>query len=676
MSSALYYRELVGVGTSGIRRYYAGEDHEPERAPPPATAPQPSVGPAIEVPPEAEEARRPIVVAVSYRKLLEVTHFHLFTMPVVLLIVGHLFLATGLSERAKRAWLIAGVVSVSLHLATPWLVRAAAGLAPLHALSGIGADGDVMSVLTLYPVAVMWRRPAGDGRSPRWPRTAMPRARAPPADRRARSRSRLTLFRQLCYKGAHDIENGFHNQFGSGRPGLRSGSGPRAGPGAPPATAPAPGAPPVAAAGRGRRSPAPPPAAPAPVLVRRRPMRRPSRQGPAIELPSERDMPQMTLPPRETAIENPLRQEASAASARPPSAATGELTLNAPAIGPSVIDLRRLVLFVGHNFNERIRFYSELEVEHAVASSTDQGEFEVEQAYLDGLFSRHFNLRAGLIIMPVGIINVYHEPPTFNGVDRPDVDTLVIPSTWREAGFGAFGEITQGLSYQVYLTSGFDANGFTAEGGIQDGHQEAQLASASTFGAVARLTYEPMLATIFGLSAYGGTSGSTRATSPGAASLHDTVGNVPLGLFEADARTRYRGFTARAEIAFLFIGDTGALNTVFTAGPQEQMDAVAVASCSFAAATWEVELQRPAALLAPGTMQDVTAFFRYDYANTQASVAAGFTANPALIRYTETVGLVYRPIPEQVGIKADYRRYEFGAGPSYNEFATALTWMF
>jgi len=156
VSSALYYRELVGIGQSGIRRYYAGEDDEPAAVP--AAAPQPTGGPAIEVPPEAQEARRPIVVAVSYRKLLEVTHFHLFTMPVVLLIVGHLFLATGLSERAKRAWLIAGVVSVSLHLATPWLVRAAAGLAPLHALSGLALTV-TMSVLTLYPVAAMWRRP-------------------------------------------------------------------------------------------------------------------------------------------------------------------------------------------------------------------------------------------------------------------------------------------------------------------------------------------------------------------------------------------------------------------------------------------------------------------------------------------------------------------------------------
>jgi hypothetical protein len=409
--------------------------------------------------------------------------------------------------------------------------------------------------------------------------------------------------------------------------------------------------------------PAVPPPAAAPVVA-------PEPQGPVIELPSERDMPQMTLP-RETAIENPLRQEAAASATA--IGGYGELTLNAPAIGPSIIDLRRLVLFVGHNFSERIRFYSELEVEHAVASSTDQGEFEVEQAYLDGLFSRHFNLRAGLIIMPVGIINVYHEPPTFNGVDRPDVDTLVIPSTWREAGFGAFGEITQGLSYQVYFTSGFNANGFTAESGIAEGHQEAQLAYAGNFGAVARLTYEPMLATIFGLSAYGGTSCCRPAS--GANTLQATVGNVPLGLFEADARTRYHGFTARAEVAFLFIGDTGALNTAFTSGTAtaEQMDAIAVASQlrgGYVEAGYDV-----LRLLAPGTAQDVTLFFRYDYVNTQASVAAGFTANPALIRYTETVGLVYRPIPE-VGIKADYRRHEFGAGPSYNELATALTWMF
>jgi hypothetical protein len=387
----------------------------------------------------------------------------------------------------------------------------------------------------------------------------------------------------------------------------------------------------------------------------------PAGGGPVLELPAERDMPQMPLP-RESAIENPLRGPS------PASATTiggyGELTLNAPSIGTPVVDLRRLVLFVGHSFSDRIRFYSELEVEHAIASSTDQGEFEVEQAYLDGLFGRHFNLRGGLIIMPVGIINVYHEPPTFNGVDRPDVDTLIIPSTWREAGVGVFGEIATGISYQTYVVTSFNANGFTAGEGIGPGHQEGQLAYARDVGLVARLTYEPMLATIFGFSAYGATSGNT---------LRSTVGRVPLALVEADARTRYRGFTARAEVAFLFIGDTAALNQAFQTGTTDQMAAIPVASQLRGG---YLEVGYNVLRLGPtSTDQDLTLFFRFDYANTQASVAAGFTPNLAFVRYTQTVGLVYRPIPE-IGLKADYRRHEFGAGPSYNELAAAITWMF
>ena len=156
VSSALYYGDLVGLGTRGIARYYAGTSDAggAGRAAPAAGAG--SGGPVIDVP---EESGRPIVVAVSYRKLLEVTHFHLFTMPVVLLIVAHLFLATGLRDRTKLGWIVAGIVGVTLHLATPWLVRyGGGGLAFLHAISGLALTVS-MSVLTLYPVVVMWRPP-------------------------------------------------------------------------------------------------------------------------------------------------------------------------------------------------------------------------------------------------------------------------------------------------------------------------------------------------------------------------------------------------------------------------------------------------------------------------------------------------------------------------------------
>lgn len=155
VSSALYYGDLVGAGTSGIKSYYAGE--APRAAAPPAAAPgAPATGPAIDVP-EDEASHPPIVVAMTYRKLLEVTHFHLFTMPVVLLIIGHLFLATGLGDRAKLLWLVGASCSVAAHLATPWIVRYAGGrVAFLHAITGIALTLS-MSVLTIYPVIAMWR---------------------------------------------------------------------------------------------------------------------------------------------------------------------------------------------------------------------------------------------------------------------------------------------------------------------------------------------------------------------------------------------------------------------------------------------------------------------------------------------------------------------------------------
>jgi hypothetical protein len=151
-SSALFYLDLVGAGTGGIKRYYAGQT---ERAAPESAA----AGPAIELPPGESEARVPIVVPVTTRKLLEVTHFHLFTMPVVLLIVGHLFLATGLGDGAKRTFIFGGAASVALHLATPWLVRSYPSTAFLHAVSGIALTL-TMTVLTGAPVLSMWRGPA------------------------------------------------------------------------------------------------------------------------------------------------------------------------------------------------------------------------------------------------------------------------------------------------------------------------------------------------------------------------------------------------------------------------------------------------------------------------------------------------------------------------------------
>ncbi len=340
----------------------------------------------------------------------------------------------------------------------------------------------------------------------------------------------------------------------------------------------------------------------------------------------------------------------------------GELTLSSPSNGPGVVDLRRFVLFFGHDYTEHIRFYSEVEVEHAISSADDRGEVEIEQAYLDGLLHRKLNLRGGVILMPVGIVNISHEPPSFNGVDRPDVDTFVIPSTWREPGVGIFGELAEGLRYQLSFVNGFNANGFTAESAIREGHQEAQLASSRVFGGVARLDYEPILGTVLGVSAYGGTS----RTAP----LPPSVGRVPVGLLEVDARTRRGAFSARAEVAVLFIGDAGALSRALVA---ESPDAGPISSQSrgaYAEVAYDV-----LSLLASRSTQGLTAFTRFDYTDTQADVPAGFDARKEFRRYSEVFGLVYRPIP-QVALKADYRFRQFGDHTNAQEFASAITWVF
>jgi hypothetical protein len=396
----------------------------------------------------------------------------------------------------------------------------------------------------------------------------------------------------------------------------------------------------------------------------------PSPTGPTIILPPTAAAPSATLE-RENKLEPELAGETSsehALYARSLPATTiggyGELTLNAPSNGPSVVDLRRFVLFVGHDFTDEIRMYTELEVEHAVSSSTDRGEVEIEQAYLDGMLSRRLGLRAGLMLMPAGIVNVHHEPPSFNGVDRPDVDQYIIPSTWREPGVGIFGELIEGLRYQLYFVNGFDANGFTAESAIREGHQEAQLARAGNYGGIARLDYEPVPGTVLGGSAYVATSG---------AALPAGIGSVPVGIGELDARTSVAGWTARAQLALLWIGDAAALSRMLASGDGEQSAAGPIASH---ARGGYVELAYD--VLHPLRLHSehsLTLFARFDYADTQAEVPAGFTRRAEFRRYSGVFGLVWHPI-QQIAIKADFRHRQFGAGSGFNEAAAALTWLF
>ena len=159
--SMMFYEDLVGPKTAGVAGYYAGaaqaSAHDKAAAGTGGIAGAPAAGgPKIELPDEAAQTSERITVAVTYRKLLEVTHFHLFTVPVFLLIIAHLFMLTGLSSTAKTVWIATAWGSAFLHLLAPWLIRyGSAAWSFLYPTSG-ALMGLAMLVMTVYPIVVMW----------------------------------------------------------------------------------------------------------------------------------------------------------------------------------------------------------------------------------------------------------------------------------------------------------------------------------------------------------------------------------------------------------------------------------------------------------------------------------------------------------------------------------------
>ena len=169
-------------------------------------------------------------------------------------------------------------------------------------------------------------------------------------------------------------------------------------------------------------------------------------------------------------------------------------------------DLARAVFGIGYKFDDKTRFNSEFEIEHAITSATDSGEFEVEQFYIDHKLTDKIGLNAGLFLIPAGFINRNHEPTNYYGVHRNFVETLIIPSTWREGGLSLYGDTDFGLNWNVGLTTGLDLAkwNFNPENPLfksalemqnnaiapmQTSHQELGLANAKNLSQYVALNY-------------------------------------------------------------------------------------------------------------------------------------------------------------------------------------------
>ena len=182
--------------------------------------------------------------------------------------------------------------------------------------------------------------------------------------------------------------------------------------------------------------------------------------------------------------------------------------LNRPQDQDAILDMHRFVLLVNHSFSDRIRFVGELEVEHAFVEGLEEsGELEVEQAYLDFKVNRAFNVRAGILLAPVGIINERHEPPSYYGVERPFVDTFIIPTTWFDGGAGVHGTFGAGWRYEAYLMAPLDATAITAEEGLAETSQKGFLSNVRDIAQTARLEYGALPGLTLGTSFWRGKTG-------------------------------------------------------------------------------------------------------------------------------------------------------------------------
>jgi hypothetical protein len=154
------------------------------------------------------------------------------------------------------------------------------------------------------------------------------------------------------------------------------------------------------------------------------------------------------------------------------------------------VDAHRFVLFVNHQFSDTVRLFTELEVEHGLVKDTadgsNGGEVELEQAYIEWDYTQGHSVQFGQFLMPVGILNETHEPDTFYGVERNNVEKNIIPATWWETGIQLIGEIAPGLSYNAAVTSGFEMD---ADDGVRSGRQKSANAVAEDLAFTGRLKY-------------------------------------------------------------------------------------------------------------------------------------------------------------------------------------------
>jgi hypothetical protein len=329
----------------------------------------------------------------------------------------------------------------------------------------------------------------------------------------------------------------------------------------------------------------------------------------------------------------------------------GEFYFQDTIDGDNTADMYRFITYVGYKFSDRIVMNTEIEFEHGTTDAS--GEVSVEFSYLDFLLHENFNARAGNLLVPMGFVNELHEPPFYRGNIRPSVERLIIPSTWRELGAGAHGQLGGPVRYTAYVLNGMNAEGFEPEG-IREGRQSASKALWNDVGGVLALDYETAS---FGASASGYYGGADQGQILDA--MDDEIG-VSNWIGELHGYWRRAGIEFRALVAVSGIDGADELSVMDDPGTTEDETFVVPEQ----QLGWYVEAAYDVApLIADAPGYRVEPWVRFEDYDLQHSVADGFVASDALDYQSLTAGVHFMP-HDQVVIKGEWEHRTTAADDS------------
>ena len=317
-------------------------------------------------------------------------------------------------------------------------------------------------------------------------------------------------------------------------------------------------------------------------------------------------------------------------------------------------DALRAILYFGYKFDERWVFNSEIEWEHgstgAPTPRQQNGSVSLEFGYLDYLHSDALNVRAGLLLSPMGLINQLHEPTTFLPSSRPQTELRIIPSTWREMGLGVYGDLGD-FSYQAYLMTALDGEGFS-DSGLRGGRQKGARSASDDFSWISRLDYVGVNGLNVGGSFSVGEHGQDNLApnpDPNISTPVD-IGSLQTFMWELHLDYRAGPWTLRALYAQADLDDVDPFNSARQLAADDRL------ADSMNGYYGEVGFD-VLTLLAPGQRAQLIPFARYERIDTQASVPAGAVADRSQADEILTFGLNYKPVP-QVVVKLDYERWD------------------